>query len=158
MKLYLETSVPNMLFSRQSKEKQEITERLFAQIQRGLHEAFVSAIYLEEVEKTSSPLLRYQLEGIVKVYGAKILRVKERERKVADAYVDATAFTEQNYMDALHVAAAVCGGCDVVVSWNYRHIARAWTIKKVGEVNHRLGLAEVAICNPEEVIGDEDDY
>ena len=76
---------------------------------------------------------------------------------MVDAYVDATAFTKLNYMDALHVATAVCGGCDVVVSWNYKHIARAWTIKKVGEVNRRLGLPEVAICTPEEVIGGEDD-
>lgn len=156
MKIYLETSVPNMLFSRQSEEKLRITERFFDEVERGMHEVFVSAIYMEEVEKTKSTLLRYQLEGIITVYNAKILRIKERERNVADAYVSAKAFTEQNYADALHVAAAVCSGCDVVVSWNFKHIARAWTIKKVGEVNHRLGLPEVVICTPEEVIGDEE--
>ena len=75
MKLYIETSIPNMLFSRQSMEKQRITERLFEEIQQGLHEAFVSVIYLEEIERAPSPLLRYQLESVVRVYGAGILRV-----------------------------------------------------------------------------------
>jgi hypothetical protein len=148
--------VPNMLFSGQSEEKRLITERLFAEIEKGIHEVFVSALYIEEVKGTKASLLRYQLEGIVSIYKAKVLRVKAMERKVADAYVSAKAFTEQNYADALHVATAVCGGCDVVVSWNFKHIARAWTIKKVGEVNHQLGLPEVVICTPEEVIGDEE--
>ena len=77
-------------------------------------------------------------------------------KRVADAYVQAMAFTEQNYADALHGASAVCGGCDVVVSWNFRHSARAWTMKKVEEINRQLGLPGVVICTPEEVVSDEE--
>jgi predicted nucleic acid-binding protein len=148
VKLYLETSVPNMLFKTQAPEKVKITERL--------NSICFSELYINEVRKTQSPFLRYQLEGIVKVYNAEVLMITDEMRKVADAYVSAKAFTELNSADALHVAVAVCSGCDAVVSWNFRHIARAWTIKKVGEVNHQLGLPEVVICTPEEVIGGEE--
>jgi hypothetical protein len=156
VKLYLETSVPNMLFESQSQEKHEITERLFALIQQGIHYACVSDLYIEEVVRTELPFLRYQLEGIVKVYNIEVFKMTGEMKEVADAYVNARAFTEQNYADALHVAAAVCGGCDAIVSWNFRHIARIWTMKIVGEVNRKLVLPEVVICTPEEVIGDEE--
>jgi len=156
VKLYLETSVSNMLFSLQAREKRVITEKLFADIYSGVHQAFVSVLYLEEVGRTSSPLLRYQLEGVVKVYNVDVLEITEDVKRVADEYVRAEAFTEQNYADALHVAIAVCGDCEAVVSWNYRHIARVWTMKKVAEVNRRLGLSEIVICTPLEVIDYED--
>jgi len=43
------------------------------------------------------------------------------------------------------------------VSWNFKHIARAWTMKKVAEVNHHMGFPEVVICTPEEVVSDEEE-
>lgn len=154
MKLYLETSVPNMLFSTYVIDKREITERLFSLIQAGAHKAVVSALYIDEIRQTPSILLRYQLEGIIILYGAEVIDVTEEAERLADEYVNAGAFTENNYVDALHVSVATYGGCDVVVSWNFRHIARAWTIKKVTEVNRRLGLSDIVICTPEEVVGD----
>jgi hypothetical protein len=154
VKLYLETSVPNMLFSAYVLDKREITERLFSLIQAGAHKAVVSALYIDEIRETPSILLRYQLEGIIKLYGAEVIDVTEDAERLAEEYVNVEAFTENSYFDALHVSTAVCGGCDVVVSWNFRHIARAWTIKKVAEVNRRLGLPEIVICTPEEVVGD----
>lgn len=154
MKLYLETSVPNMLFSAYVIDKRETTERLFSLIQAGAHKAVVSSLYIDEIRETPSILLRYQLEGIVKLYGAEVIDVTEEAEQLADEYVKAEAFTENNYVDALHVSIATYGKCDVVVSWNFRHIARAWTIKKVTEVNRRLGLPDIVICTPEEVVGD----
>jgi predicted nucleic acid-binding protein len=157
MKLYIETSVANMLFTLKVPEKRIITERLFEEIREGIHKIVVSSVFLDEVRKTPSVFLRYQLEGIIKVYDAEVINVTEDVENVADAYIQAQAFTENNYADALHVAVAVCGGCEVIVSWNFRHIVRAWTMKRVVEVNRRLGLPDVIICTPEEVIGDVGD-
>jgi hypothetical protein len=67
---------------------------------------------------------------------------------VAEAYMDARAFTEGNLADALHVATAACAGIEVVVSWNFRHIVRAWTIRLVNEVNAPAGPAQPGHLHP----------
>jgi predicted nucleic acid-binding protein len=154
VKLYLETSVPNFLFVTDAPEKREMTETLFEQILAGRHESWVSDLYTEEVVMTPSPLLADKLERVIELYGLKELETDHETVRIARAYIDAHAFTENNRMDALHVAAAVQHGCDVVVSWNFRHIVRAWTIKLVNEVNAGMGLGNIVICTPQEVIED----
>ncbi|MHB2020036.1 MAG: PIN domain-containing protein [Candidatus Xenobia bacterium] len=152
MKLYLETSVPNFLFVHDAPDKRRHTEQLFEEIQAGRHEAFVSDLYTQEVRATESPLRRAQLEAVPSVYSIGMLQTSLAAYDLLDKYVDAKAFTSNNDVDGLHVAVATLAACEVVVSWNMNHIVRAWTIKRVLEVNHREGLAEIVICTPEEVI------
>lgn len=154
MRLYLETSVPNFLFVTDAPEKRAHTEQLFAEIQQGLHTASVSELYMREVDQTPSPIRRIELRGVVQVYGLEVLKIQEEASQLVDAYIAGQAFTAKNDLDAFHVAVAVLARCEVVVSWNFRHIVRAWTIQKVTEINHQRGLSDIVICTPEEVISD----
>lgn len=153
MRLYIETSVPNFLFVTDAPDKRAVTEELFEQIRLKQHVAVVSTLYLKEVASAPSPLLRYQLNGIPDIYGLEILPFTPECEKLAEAYVNAKAFTELNRLDASHVATAAHHRCDVIVSWNFQHIVRAWTMKLVAEVHQKLGLSPIVICSPAEVIG-----
>jgi hypothetical protein len=155
VKLYIETSVPNFLFVTDAPEKRQATEQLFEQLRTGEHQGVVSDLYLREVHQTPSPLLLFQLEGVIEVYKLERVNTDAETLRIARAYIAGKAFTENNFLDALHVAAGVQHGCEVVVSWNFQHIVRAWTIKQVAEVNAALGLANIVICTPQEVIGDD---
>ncbi|MBI3925938.1 MAG: PIN domain-containing protein [Armatimonadetes bacterium] len=152
MKLYLETTVPNFLFITDAPEKRAKTETLFRQIQAGRHRACVSALYFREVAAVSSPLLRYQLEGIAEVYDLEIVPLTEDAEELVQEYLQAEAFRTGNLTDALHVAIAARNACEVVVSWNFQHMVRPWTITRVARVHARLGLEPLAICTPEEVV------
>lgn len=75
--------------------------------------------------------------------------------ELAYRYIEKGAFTERHIFDALHVAAASVGCCDVLVSWDMRHIVREKTILGVNEVNCSEGLNPLKITTPqnfEEVI------
>ncbi len=104
--------------------------------------AVVSTLYLKEVASAPSPLLRYQLNGIPDIYGLEIQPFTPGCEELAEAYLSAKAFTESNRLDASHVATAAHHGCDVVVSWNFQHIVRAWTMKLVAEVHQN------SVCPP----------
>ena len=108
------------------------------------------------MRKVASPLLRYQLEGVPNIYGLPVRHLPRGLRSLARRYVEAKAFTEANYMDAQHVAVAVLEGLEAIVSWNFKHIVRAWTIQKVNAVNQQLGLNLIVICSPWEVVKSDD--
>lgn len=152
MRLYLETSTPNFLFVKDAPDKRAATERLFEQIRHGLHQAVVSNLYLEEVANTDSIVLRYLLEGIPTLYRLEVVRVTMECHELTELYLKAKAFTAPNLMDATHVAVAAYHGCEAVVSWNFQHIVREWTVSLVNQVHKERGLAPIRLCSPTEVI------
>jgi hypothetical protein len=124
---------------------------MFAELARGMHQGWISDLYLEEIERTPDPQRREELMEVIATYGLQLLSVTPDVLELAEDYIAAQAFTEGSRADARHVAMAVLGGCDVVVSWNFKHIVRLWTIQRVLEVNTRRGLGPVVICTPKEV-------
>jgi hypothetical protein len=70
---------------------------------------------------------------------------------VAEAYVEAGVVPSRYVSDAVHIAAAVMGGADVLVSWNFAHLVRRSTRLLVGYVNATRGLRALEILAPPEV-------
>lgn len=59
--------------------------------------------------------------------------------------------------DALHVAVATMAECEVIVSWNFKHIVNFRRIRLYNAVNKKLGHGEIGIFTPQEMIEDEDE-
>jgi len=63
----------------------------------------------------------------------------------------------ENYLaDALHVALATVTGCDLIVSWNFKHIVNYRKIQQYNAVNALHGYGSIAIYSPLEVVDNED--
>jgi hypothetical protein len=92
------------------------------------------------------------LEGVVEEYGFPIWEIDEEVRELTRRYMEGGVFPERCEADALQVAVAVINRAEVLVSWNFAHIVKAKTIIRVGEINRRLGLADIVLCTPEEVV------
>lgn len=71
-------------------------------------------------------------------------------------YVAAGVVREKSLGDALHVAIATVSGCDLIVSWNFRHIVHFEKISKYNAVNVLNGYGQIGIYSPSEVIHYDD--
>jgi len=71
-------------------------------------------------------------------------------------YVSSGVVTEKSLGDALHVAIATVSGCDLIVSWNFRHIVHFDKIPKYNAVNVLNGYGHIGIYSPSEVIHYDD--
>lgn len=60
-------------------------------------------------------------------------------------------------MDALHVTLATVSGCELIVSWNFRHIVNYQRIPMYNAVNTLHGYPHLAIHSPAEVTSDEEE-
>ena len=68
------------------------------------------------------------------------------------AYLSAGVVGPANEGDAMHVAAATVANCDIIVSWNLKHIVHYDKIRGYNAVNLREGYRTLAIHSPKEVV------
>lgn len=60
--------------------------------------------------------------------------------------------TPKSMDDALHVALATVSSCNLIVSWNFKHIVHFDKIPKYNAVNTLNGYGPIGIFSPMEVI------
>ena len=71
---------------------------------------------------------------------------------VAEAYIKEGALTNKSYNDALHIALATLNNCDVLASWNFKHIVNLDRIRLYNSINLRLGYRMIEIRTPREIL------
>ena len=64
---------------------------------------------------------------------------------------------EKHIDDCRHIAGAIVSGCDVIVSWNFKHIVNYKTQMGVKAVTALEGYKELLIYTPAALMGGEDD-
>ena len=150
MKLYIETSVPNFLFSTQdSVERQTITKNFFKDIVPK-HESYVSDIYILEAED-APPEKEKQLKSVITQYNLKVLEKTKEVEDLAKKYQEELKLPERYFNDLLHIAIATIYKMEVIVSWNLQHIVKLKTILAVEKINKKFKYKSIHICTPEEI-------
>lgn len=87
-----------------------------------------------------------------RVESASIADVTEEALGLRSNYIQLGVVTETSLNDALHVAIATVSGCDLIISWNFRHIVHFDKIPRYNAVNVLNGYSQVGIYSPLEVI------
>ncbi len=87
---------------------------------------------------------------------AQLLEIEPDTLELQQAYIAEGILTETWYDDALHVALATVSECDVIVSWNFKHIVNFKKIPLFNAVNVLHGYRQIAIHSPLEVINHEE--
>jgi predicted nucleic acid-binding protein len=160
--IYLDTSVPNFLFADDSPEKKEVTVDFFENfINKGKYKAFISALVITEIENTQNPIKRLQLIESLRKYPIEIISLDnfDEVEKLAQKYIQSGVIPEKKIMDALHVAVCTIYGINILVSWNFKHLANIQREYKIRSVNFQNNFFnDLRIITPMEMIdyGNED--
>jgi hypothetical protein len=92
------------------------------------------------------------MKGLIRDYGIKLLEDTDEVKRLAALYIQEEAIPAAYPADAAHIAIAAINGLDFIVSLNFGHIARPWTIERVRRVNGRENYKGVGIYKPAEVL------
>ena len=57
-------------------------------------------------------------------------------------------------LDALHIAVAVAGGMEYLLTWNFKHLANATMRNQIERKCRSRGFEPPIICTPEELSGE----
>lgn len=146
MKLYLDTSVFSAYYDERTPERMRMTRDFWLVLER--HEKLCSDLTIEELRQARSGL-REKLIALTQNFT--VLSLTDEMRKLAKLYVEEGVVPSKYFADALHIAAAVLGNADILVSWNFKHLVKRSTRLLVNYINTRQGLRTIEILAPPEV-------
>jgi len=158
LRIYLDTSVISHLDAPDVPDKQEDTRKLWDDIQAGKYEVFISPVVMAELDECAEPKQSGLLEWLEKATYTVLLKTDE-VLDLAARYLDAGILRQKSFDDCQHIAYACVYHCDMLVSWNFKHIVNIKTISGVKGVNALAGYKEMPIYSPTMLIsgGADDD-
>jgi len=158
LRVYLDTSVINFLFANDVPELRKVTETFFEDyVRQGKYLVYISDVVIREIEKTPDEAKRRRLLEVVREYSLRVLMLDEAAIRMATIYVDESIIPSRKIEDAQHIALATCNQMDILLSWNFKHLANIQKQIAVKGVNEREGyFYPLTLTNPMEVLYEND--
>lgn len=159
LRIYLDTSVINFMYADDAPEKRDATIEFFVEQSHGC-ELFVSRIVLAEIARDPDSSHRAKLVAVLDKYPVVVLPPDRNDEveELARAYIAAGVIPAGKAEDAMHVAYATVHEMDVLLSWNFKHLANVRREARVVAVNIQEGYRHpLRMVSPPEVEDENED-
>ena len=157
-KIYIETTIPSYLTAWPIRDlvraaHQQLTREWWDH-RRPDFDLFVSEAVILEAGSGDQVAAAARLEVLK---GIPILVGNSAALALSEELVREVPLPQRALVDAAHIAIAVVGGMDFLLTWNCRHIANASLRTRIEGVCHSLGYSTTIICTPTELMKDSND-
>ena len=152
LKVYIETTIPSYLTAWPSRDliraaQQQITREWWQT--RDRFDLLVSQLVIEESSGGDPEAAKERVEALA---GVPELRISEEATVLAGRLIEGVPLPDKAAVDALHIAVAVVGGVDYLLTWNCKHIANAAMRHRIEAVCRSGGYEPPVICTPVELM------
>src|SRR5437899_8101566 len=120
--VYVETSVWGMVPPGQDPGLRRPTMEFLRQCEARVFQPYISDVVANEIRQAPQPIQDRILERLSEVNPV-LLSLSPEVEVLAQRFIDEGIVPPRRLNDARHVACALVHGLDLLVSWNYRHIA-----------------------------------
>ena len=147
MTLYLDTSVISYLYELDSPDKMDDTLALWEQIKAGEYRAVLSAVTLRELSNCAEPK-RSIMANYLNEIEFDIVRETQEINELAQEIINRGILTPKSFDDCTHIASAIISNCDMIISWNFKHLVNVRTIHGVRAITVSNHYKSVDIYSP----------
>ena len=156
LKVYLDTSVVSYLHQEDAPEKMQDTLSLWELFKQGVYEVYVSDIVFREIDRCSEEKLNILLDYLDQIEYHE-LETDSNTIELAGKFIDFGILEKKSFDDCQHIAVAILAGCDVIISWNFKHIVNVKTVKGVKVITTLEGYKDLLIYPPSVLLEEGDD-
>ena len=157
LRIYLDTSVINFLFADDAPDFKKATVEFF-QSYCNNYELFISDVVIMEIDKDPDAEHRQKLISVIKDHPITVLgnETAEELQLLAQKYIKKGAIPKSKPDDALHVAYATIHEMDILLSWNFKHLANVNKEIKIHAINSEEGYRyPLRLLSPLEVLDEK---
>jgi len=149
IRAYADTSVFGGVFD---EGFDETSKTFFQQVREKYFKLVISPVVQKELELAPEQVRQFfnEIKNL-----ADFIAISEEALLLRKAYLDARIVTPKSTADALHVALATVAKCQLIVSWNFKHIVHFQKVPLYQAINTIKGYNEINIYSPPEVINYE---
>jgi predicted nucleic acid-binding protein len=155
LRIYLDTSVINHLFAQDVRERQMITIRLFEHyLSKGKLDGFISNVVVYEIDQSPDREKKQLLIAAYRSHDIRLLKPDGAQvGELAKEYVERKIIPVRYMDDARHIATATIEEMDVLVIWDFKHMANVRIERLINLANQEMGyMYPLRITTPLEVM------
>ena len=156
IKVYLDTSVISYLDQQDAPEKMNETREVWEQIKSGQYEIFISDVVLRELSDCKDEAKRETLFSHLSEIKYHLITVDESTVALAEKIIDNGIMKKKNLDDCQHISAAILSNCDIIISWNFKHIVNVKTIRGIKVITTVEGYKDLLIYPPSALLSEEE--
>jgi predicted nucleic acid-binding protein len=149
--IYLETSVIGAYLDNGEPFRRDLTIRWWEH-ELGDYDPHVSPLVVRELERMDEPRRSAYLNLI---RGVPQFEVSEEAAILAEGYISRGIFHRKYLSNALHVAVASVNKADMIVTWDFGHIANVHRQSRIQLFNTVAGFFVPMIVTPEFLVKSE---
>ena len=131
------------------------TLELWQDVEDGIYDVYLSYVNFDELNRCKP-----DKQKILDSYIARIeythIEPSSEIFLLADEFIKQGILKQKSYDDAQHLASAMVNECDIIVSWNFKHMVNHKTINGVRGVAALTGYKDIAIYTPTMLTGGSD--
>lgn len=158
LKVYLDTSVISYLYQEDAQEKMQDTLQLWERFKVQQYEVYISDIVINEISDCTEEKLNILMDYLNQIE-YHLIRTDEDTVGLAEKFIDFGILKQKSFDDCQHIASAILAGCDIIISWNFKHIVNIKTIRGVKVITTLEGYKDLLIFPPSALLeSEEDDY
>lgn len=151
----METTIPSFLLAEPSRDlvasaRQEIT-RTWWRKDHARFAVFISQTVLDEAicgNRVAAAKRRAFLAQFP------ILVPTREVQRLAELYLQQHIVPPEKTDDAIHLAFAAAYRVQFLCTWNFKHLANAFVLHRLRELNDKHGLYTPQVCTPEVLLGE----
>lgn len=153
--VYIETSVVSYLVATPSRDavtawRQQLTRDWWSD-QRAKFACVTSQGVIDEVKEGDSTTAAKRVAALQSV---SLISGGPESITLAGDFLARGLFPTNAQADANHLATAICGEVDYLLTWNYRHLANAVVLHGLEKFLKTRGLSLPRVCTPEELMAE----
>ena len=146
IKIYADTSVFGGVFDDEFSEHSLL---FFDLIDRDIFQLVISDVVRSELSNAPKNIREFAEKYYSKSESAEVTL---EAIKLQQMYIEAKIVSPKFITDALHVALATTSNCNMIISWNFKHIVNFQRIPQYNSINLVNGYNQINIFSPSEVI------
>jgi hypothetical protein len=150
--IYVETSIPSFYFETRPDPKTQARRswtREWWELAKWQDQPVSSLWVIRELEETPEPKKSECLQWMEEL---RLLQSAPEIDELVEHYIANKVMPADADGDARHLAVATFWKCDILVSWNCKHIANANKADHIRHVNERLGFETPLLVTPYELL------
>ncbi len=155
LKVYLDTSVISHLEQEDVPEKMEQTRKVWDILQTGKYEVVISDLVLVEINECKEPKRTILKEYLAQI-NYKRVEITEETEEIANEIIKEGILNPKSFDDCLHIASAILNDCNIIVSWNFKHMVNVDTINGVRRITFAKRYNNIDIYAPYVLLNEKD--
>ena len=155
LKIYLDTSVISHMDVTDRTDWMSDTRKLWEDIKSGKFDVYVSETLIEEIGRCKPEKLAVLTKHLNEIEYS-VIKGGSEIAEIVEKIIEMGILKPKSLDDCVHIATAVVGGCDVIVSWNFKHMVNIKTIKGVRAITNLGNYGNIDIVAPTTLLESED--